>query len=362
MAERSLPYWCPGIPPEGCPYSLKPYDIDDVDADFSMPDDSIDFGDSETSENLYIKAIINRMSMICRFLPDGELTFVNKALCARLGMSKGDLIGRKFYDFLDARDVHSVRKAIESLGPNRLFVVTVDRVILQDGSMRWFSWVNRLFLGKDGMVKYIQAIGNDVTDLKIARTAIKESERQFRGLILNVRGFAVYRLECRPEESQRVKVTFVSPSIVEILYPGNPLDPSSWFENVHPGDAEKLIEAGKRLLNSGIFDEVFRVIPPGCEENDQRWIRMRSEKLSTRGGGNVWYINGVAIDITSHKIKEIAHQEVEEKFRKLLDTMVDGFIILDKNNKIIFINRSISNIFKMKNEELVGENFDKFFP
>jgi hypothetical protein len=42
MADRSLPYWCPGIPPEGCPYCMITHDAHDVDVDLSMPDDSID--------------------------------------------------------------------------------------------------------------------------------------------------------------------------------------------------------------------------------------------------------------------------------------------------------------------------------
>jgi hypothetical protein len=63
-------------------------------------------------------------------------------------------------------------------------------------------------------------------------------ESHLRGLLLHLRGFAVYRLEYRPQEPETVRVVFASPSIAELLYPADPMDSTTWFENVHPEDMD----------------------------------------------------------------------------------------------------------------------------
>ncbi|NJP04509.1 MAG: PAS domain S-box protein [Chloroflexaceae bacterium] len=53
-----------------------------------------------TSEAKYRAVIDDQTELICRFAPDGTLSFVNQAWCRYFGQTETDLIGRTIQSFL----------------------------------------------------------------------------------------------------------------------------------------------------------------------------------------------------------------------------------------------------------------------
>ena len=58
-------------------------------------------------------------AMICEFLPDSTLTFVNKAYCEYFGMTADELISRPFLDFILEEARQSVKDQYRALTPQQ---------------------------------------------------------------------------------------------------------------------------------------------------------------------------------------------------------------------------------------------------
>ncbi len=119
------------------------------------------------SEERYRRLAEETPVLICTFLPDGTLTYVNTAYCEYFGRSPGELIGRSFLDFLpDERSRREVRRQYLSLTPERPATTYEHRVFDSDGRERWQRWTDRAFFDEEGKLAYFQSVGDDITERK----------------------------------------------------------------------------------------------------------------------------------------------------------------------------------------------------
>jgi PAS domain S-box-containing protein len=125
------------------------------------------------SEERLREVVDSQTELICRYLPDTTLTFVNEAYCRYFARSRDELIGRRFLELIpeDAREAQ--RLHVESLVENPRVVKNEHEVLRADGSIAWQEWVDHAVRGRDGRVVEFQAIGRDVTDRKRAEEATR---------------------------------------------------------------------------------------------------------------------------------------------------------------------------------------------
>jgi PAS domain S-box-containing protein len=136
------------------------------------------------SERRYRAVVESQTEMICRFLPDGTLTFVNEAYCSYFKKNQEELIGNKFMPLIPDSDQEKVFKNIASLSVNSPIITHEHRVIAPNGEIFWHKWTNRaIFDEQNNLIEY-QAIGWDITHRKQAEEALRESEYRY-GLIFN---------------------------------------------------------------------------------------------------------------------------------------------------------------------------------
>ena len=57
--------------------------------------------------------------LICRYLPDGTITFVNDAYCRYFGRTREDLIGRSFIELIPTADRERALDHLASFTPER---------------------------------------------------------------------------------------------------------------------------------------------------------------------------------------------------------------------------------------------------
>jgi len=70
----------------------------------------------------------------------------------------------------------------------------------------------------------------------------------------------------------------------------------------------------------------------------------------------------VLTNMDTHKRILKALEESEQRFRRLVETMNEGLIILDRNGRLIYVNRHLEEISGYGAEELVGRNIQDFLP
>jgi PAS domain S-box-containing protein len=116
------------------------------------------------SEKRYRTVVESQAEMICRFLPDGTLTFVNEAYCRYFDKDREELIGHKFTPLIPESDRDKVLKNISSLNPNTPVMTHEHQVFDPNGEICWHKWTNRaIFDDKSNLVEY-QAVGWDITN------------------------------------------------------------------------------------------------------------------------------------------------------------------------------------------------------
>ena len=129
------------------------------------------------SEDRYRNVVETQTDLICRYLPDTTLTFVNDAYCRYFGRSRSQLIGSKFVDLIPTHHQDEAISHIQSLIRNPRTEINEHEVIKPDGTIGWQQWINHVIPSKESVE--LQGIGRDVTELRMSLLAIQESEERF---------------------------------------------------------------------------------------------------------------------------------------------------------------------------------------
>jgi len=121
----------------------------------------------------------NHTELLCRFKPEGELTFVNSAYCRYFGKSKSELIGHDFAPVPYDEDKLKVEECINSLTPAAPVRELEYRISLPDGEIRWHRWNLSGIFNRFGRIIEYQSLRQDITEKKRAEEEIAkiQSER-----------------------------------------------------------------------------------------------------------------------------------------------------------------------------------------
>jgi len=125
------------------------------------------------SEARYRAVSETQTELVCRYLRDGSLTFVNDAYCRFWRKTRGQLIGTAFLERVPESRRDEVRRAIESQVERPGAVSHEHEILLPDGSVGWQQWVSHAILDATGHVVELQAVGRDITERKHAEQALR---------------------------------------------------------------------------------------------------------------------------------------------------------------------------------------------
>jgi len=130
------------------------------------------------SEVRYRAVVQDQTELICRFTPDGTLTFVNDAYCRYFGKKPEELLGHKLVPLIPEEDHKQVEKHFTSFSRENPVAEQEHRVIAPKGDVRWQRWTNRAIFDANGAIVEFQSVGRDVSERKKAEEALKEKEAQ----------------------------------------------------------------------------------------------------------------------------------------------------------------------------------------
>ncbi len=135
------------------------------------------------SEARYNAVINDQTELICRFLADGTLTFVNQAYCRYFSKKEAELLGHRFSPLIPEDDLELVKHAIASLSPEHPITTYEHRVITANTQNRWMEWTDRAILNDKGELIEYQGVGRDITERKeLQKRLMESSEREQKRL------------------------------------------------------------------------------------------------------------------------------------------------------------------------------------
>ena len=177
-------------------------------------------------------------------------------------------------------------------------------IVRKDGTTRNLQVsLNEVFW--DGKQRY-QTLYNDITELKLAEKAQRESEAKFRMIVENTRDM-IFTINLRRE------YVYVSPSFHTMLgYKPDELVGKPFISLVHPDDVaiiEKEVQLSTMSGYKNSGDAEYRIHNAAGE---WRWIVSRGTRFSDISGNFLYFI-GIARDITEQKQAEQEKRRLEEK-------------------------------------------------
>ena len=127
------------------------------------------------------KALVEEMpALICRFNPDGTLTYVNKAYRELFSPDGEPLVGCNFFAFIPESEHQEVKSRYLSLNLKTPSITYEHRVISTEGNLEWQEWTDRAIFDDEGRILEYQSIGKDITKRKKAEIDLLRSEEQYR--------------------------------------------------------------------------------------------------------------------------------------------------------------------------------------
>lgn len=134
------------------------------------------------SQQQYKNVVTDQTELICRFLANGILSFVNPAFCHMAEMEEHELIGQTFFMFLSDEDIYRVINLMNEVtpgDPDRSIVLTV---YVKDKTY-FMHWNGRALFDSDGELVEYQAVGRDKTEQKRAEDALLEREAKLQSIV-----------------------------------------------------------------------------------------------------------------------------------------------------------------------------------
>jgi len=122
--------------------------------------------DLRESEERYRAIAEDTPVLVCRFLPGGEITYVNNAYCRYFEKALEELVGSSFLLRIPEADRETVLANISALTVESPTQSHEHPVIAPDGEICWQRWTNRALFDAEGKAVAYQSIGEDITERK----------------------------------------------------------------------------------------------------------------------------------------------------------------------------------------------------
>ncbi|HMK75664.1 MAG TPA: PAS domain S-box protein, partial [Thermodesulfobacteriota bacterium] len=299
------------------------------------------------SEERY-KALYDR-SLDCVYVLDFEGKFIdaNQAALALLGYDRMEISSLNIASVLDERDLS---KALQDM--NDMIQVgfqekiTEYRLRRKDGGIVYVENQGSIIY-RDGKPHSVQGIARDVTERRKIEEALRESENKFRNLVensivgvylvqdglfkyVNPRGAEIHGY--KPEE------------IVDRLGPKQLALPEDW-----PTVEESI---GKKIRGEEEFTHYeFRIV---TKSQEIRNVEIFSSRTIYQVRPAVL---ATMLDVTERKRAEEVLRQSEERYRRILESIQEGYSEIDLRGNFTFVNNMTCKHLGYTKEELIGMDY-----
>jgi PAS domain S-box-containing protein len=239
---------------------------------------------------------------------EAKRTRFSDELCAILGLPPGtELSYAEASRLIDERDRVAIRKSVEAArtARDRGKWNRVCRIVRADGAVRWVSiHGRRIYRDTPRGLRPMRSLGTviDITPLRQAQTALRESERRL-GLALDAARMGTFEADIRAGE---VRIDSQQARLLGLLEDTRVISLEELRKRIPLPDVDPQQVGRERLRarHEAYQDEFRIVLPDGAE----RWLSAHADVRSNR-------ILGVSLDITRRRLAEAALRESEARLR-----------------------------------------------
>lgn len=115
-------------------------------------------------EELFRDILENQEELVCRFLPDGEITFANTAFLRFFGANPVGIPLSRLTTGMPKKETEHLMSHLASLTPVSPSGLIVNHHTLPDGTVRTVQWCDKAFFDGVGPAIGFQSVGRDLSD------------------------------------------------------------------------------------------------------------------------------------------------------------------------------------------------------
>jgi PAS domain S-box-containing protein len=303
------------------------------------------------SERRLRMALEHMPALLVAFDHNNHIVVANEA-CERVtGYSRDEIINNpQVWEALySGENGTGASKGLEALDGD--FINKELSLLGKDGEKKTISWSNiSNEVPIPGWSSW--AIGIDVTEMRLAENALKESETRYRTLFSYMReGVALHKIlyneNGEPEDYMVTDVNFA-------------------FESITGISREKAIGAkGSELYGTGeapFLEEYAQVADSGSFwKRDIYWRKMRKHFSVSAFSPGPGAFATVFTDITEQKEAEQNLSRTMAQLNGLLENMPDYVHFKDTQRRHVFVNRALEDFLGLPRERIIGARIEDFY-
>ena len=231
---------------------------------------------------------------------------------------------------------------------------TEFRVVWPDGSIHYLKAYGQFVRDRDGNPLRMTGVNFDITELKVANEALRESEDKYRTLIQKIQVAVVVH----GADTQIVTCNSMAQELLGLtqdqLLGKTAVDPA-WHFFREDGTVAPLEEYPvSRVLASrkAIRNLILGVHRPH-NENDV-WVLVNADPVFDKAD-ELSKIIITFIDITERKQVELLLHASEEEFRTLAENSPDVIVRYDREGRRIYVNPEFERVNHLTSQQVVGK-------
>lgn len=262
---------------------------------------------------------------------EGRILECNEAYTSMLGYSAGELLGKSFWELTPEEHHEAERKILDELLDSGMSSTASyqKEYVRRDGTVFPIELVAYLLTDTDGKPTGMWAIVRDITERRIAESALQRSERLL-SRAQEMAHLGHWRLE---PDSGVVEGSEELFRIFGLTREEATLE--AFGSVVHPDDRAFDLGAIQKGIDQGEpWDIEHRLI---TKDGIEKWVRAIGDPVLDEAG-KTQHIVGTVQDITERKRAETALQESEERYRKLIALSPDAIVVSDTEGRMILCN------------------------
>ena len=261
------------------------------------------------SEARYRGVVEDQSELICRFLPEGKITFVNQGYCRYFGLPEDYLIGQDLKLIVCPEDAPLFESHLASLNQKHNHTNLEFRVIAFDREIHWQQWSIRAIFQDERVIEY-QAVGRDISDRKQAEidkvrliASLHESEERFRSMA-NTAPVLIWLSDANGQATffNQSWLDFTGYTFEQALIQG-------WLANIHPDERLECLNTYNTARQNRIQTQIeYRMLHA---DGQYRWLLSTTVPRFNGGGKFAGFISS-CIDISERKqAEELIYQQAE---------------------------------------------------
>src|SRR5690606_29080382 len=226
------------------------------------------------------------------------------------------------------------------------------RIIRKDGEVRQLFQQSQFILDETGQPVGLYGALHDITDIRRAEAAVRESEKALRDVVkfnqslIEVAPIGIAAYNAKSGNCISANAAFASTigAKQEELVGLNFRNIGSWRQFGLLDDANETIETGEVIQKEIFFKSIVGV---------ERWINYRFVRFYDK---DVPHLLLLMNDISERKQAEDALRKSEFQFRQIVETAQEGIWRIDKDFTTLFVNRRMCDMLGYTPEEMMGKS------